>query len=632
MGYRKYPISLTRENGEKEITRLGPVSSMNRSEVILHRLTRCSFVGLLGWALCSIAVLLPDICSASSPPTLIRSISLTGNHHFTERQLLDAMAAKQGAPYSAEGIKRDIDAIVEIYHSEGYYFTDVRLQPIEFTSDSASVELRITINEGEKGTIASLGIEGNSVFTVDDILSRFDTRKGAILDAAVLEHDIDGLITRYEKSGYPFTKIKIETIAPAANDSIPLLNVALSIDEGARVRIREFRVSGNSETNEHVIIRETGISPGEFYDPGKVANIRNRLNRLNVFSQVDDPQLYITKEEDGGIGINVKEGNTNTFDGILGFIPAAGASGDEGYFTGLVNISMRNLFGTARKFSVRWQKDDRNSQELAFRYLEPWIFDLPLDVEASFDQRQQDTVYVRREVETKANLRFTDAFSVGGILTSESIIPSASIAGAFLSKSSTLTAGVELKYDSRDDIVYPSGGVYYLSDYQVGSKSIAGGIGATGVSASTNAVQRLRLDLETYMQPVNRQVIALGLHGRQLTSGNIEISDLYRFGGATTLRGYRENQFLGSRLAWTNAEYRFVMARHSYFFGFFDTGYYFLPADPAGGTTENQHFRYGYGIGTRFETSIGNIGVSFALGQGDTFSRGKIHVGLINDF
>ena len=41
-----------------------------------------------------------------------------------------------------------------------------------------------------------------------------------------------------------------------------------------------------------------------------------------------------------------------------------------------------------------------------------------------------------------------------------------------------------------------------------------------------------------------------------------------------------------------------------------------------------QALKYGYGIGIRVETAIGIVGVSFALGEGDTFSDAKIHFGF----
>ena len=103
-------------------------------------------------------------------------------------------------------------------------------------------------------------------------------------------------------------------------------------------------------------------------------------------------------------------------------------------------------------------------------------------------------------------------------------------------------------------------------------------------------------------------------------------------GGTNTLRGYRELQFLGSRIAWTNLEYRQLLARRSYCFGFFDSGYYFLPENADLAIASSQHVKYGFGLGIRLETGIGNVGVSFALGQGDALSQGKIHFGLINEF
>ena len=107
---------------------------------------------------------------------------------------------------------------------------------------------------------------------------------------------------------------------------------------------------------------------------------------------------------------------------------------------------------------------------------------------------------------------------------------------------------------------------------------------------------------------------------------------MYRFGGMRTLRGYRESQFLGSRVAWSNTEYRFILARRSFFYVFVDGGYYLRPADDVRGIARTDAFKYGYGLGLQLETGLGNLGVSFALGQGDSFSNGKIHFGLINEF
>ena len=129
-----------------------------------------------------------------------------------------------------------------------------------------------------------------------------------------------------------------------------------------------------------------------------------------------------------------------------------------------------------------------------------------------------------------------------------------------------------------------------------------------------------------------RHLLNAALHAREFRSGGIEISDLYRLGGATTLRGYREGQFLGSRLVWANLEYRLLVAPRSFVYLFSDVGYISTANGLVAGLTGSEQTKIGYGIGTRVDTALGLLGVSIALGQGDTFSTAKLHVRLINEF
>jgi outer membrane translocation and assembly module TamA len=62
---------------------------------------------------------------------------------------------------------------------------------------------------------------------------------------------------------------------------------------------------------------------------------------------------------------------------------------------------------------------------------------------------------------------------------------------------------------------------------------------------------------------------------------------------------------------------------------------FFLFVD--GGQIESKNqtidlFRVGYGFGLRIETRLGIMGVDYGLGRGDSWMRGKVHVGLINYF
>jgi len=122
------------------------------------------------------------------------------------------------------------------------------------------------------------------------------------------------------------------------------------------------------------------------------------------------------------------------------------------------------------------------------------------------------------------------------------------------------------------------------------------------------------------------------LHLRDFKSAATDASDLFRIGGASTLRGYREGQFSGSRIVWMNVEYRFIVALRSFFYGFVDIGYIRQPDLITADLTASEQSKLGYGIGVRMDSALGLIGVSFAMGEGDTFSTSKIHIRLINEF
>ena len=574
-------------------------------------------------------LILPFSAPSLTQPRSVRPAQFSGNTIFTAAELREAIVPLPASGVSDQRMLTDLDALRRKYLLEGYYFVSIVLDSLSWSADSTEITPYYSINEGGKLLLGEIHIEGNSAIAADVLLKSMETRAGSILDEAIVERDLNGIVSMYERIGYPFANATVRNIRVLPGDSSSLA-LDVRVDEGLRVALHEIRVEGNTETSDHVIIRETRLRENELFDGDKVAKIRPRLNRLNIFSSVSEPQVFVN-DAGGGLLLEVKEGPTNSFDGILGYLPARpGESG--GTISGMVNIGMRNLFGTARRLQVRWQRDDSYSQEVFVQYTEPWLFELPVNLSGGFFQRQQDSSYVRRMVDLRAEVPFIDEFSVAGTLHIEDIIPSGSLSVAPVGQSKKLLAGLELLYDTRDDPVSPQSGVRYRAIYENGSKRITSPAGASSGIPERSTVQKIGIDAEFYIEALTRQIVRLAVFGRQITTDNLETADYYQFGGATTLRGYREHQFQGSAVAWTNAEYRFHLARRSFVYGFFDTGFYFIPPDDDAGVPSAQDFLFGYGIGLRVETVLGNIGVSIALGKGDAPGQAKLHFVLLNDF
>ena len=563
---------------------------------------------------------------SSKERPIIHSVTIKGIHTLKESVLVTSLRTRPKARLSADDLSFDLKTLNAVCHEYGFYVATVRVDTSRSLQDTSAVEVVYTIVEGAPLNLAELVVSGCTDCPEESVLRGLGSQAGSRLDPAVVRRDIDVLLRWYERKGYPFTRIAVGGIDVTTTSTGPGLALELFVDEGELVSIEEVRLQGNTETQDGVILREARVDMHILYDPDQVEKIQRRLSRLNMFSNVRQPEVYVGPRG-GGLLIEVEEGNTNTFDGVLGYVPG-GAGGADGMVTGLVDISMRNLFGTARKLNVRWQRDDRRTQEIGVRYVEPWFFGLPLNLGAGLFQRQQDTVYVRRIVDAKIDVMLSDVFVIGGVVNQEHIIPSSTLLAPMVATSRTLTMGIEIRYDSRDDAISPTSGVRYRSEYLIGSKDILAT--TPGVSAQGGTVQKVALDLDSYHRVFGSQVAALGVHGRQITADQVEVSDRYQFGGTNTLRGYVENQFSGSKIAWSNAEYRLLLARHSYLYGFFDMGYYVSPGSSA--VLSVQKFKYGYGVGFRLDTDLGNIGVNLALGEGDGLNQAKVHFGLINQF
>ena len=572
--------------------------------------------------------------SESFAQTTISSIEIIGNSNFSQRELLEKIPSKIGSPFSS--FSQSLTVLKEIYRTEGFYAFTIDSTVSQLSDDTAKVSIKIYLSERQRTLISEIKISGNNSFPTKELLIVLESSSGSPANAALLESDIRSILDYYSRRGYPFVKIHSDSIHMDLADSSKLI-VQLNIEEGSKVFLSEIQVEGNSSTSSAVVVREARMENGEVFNQDKLEKIQRRLERLQLFSSVSEPQLYINSGATGdtlygGLRITVKEGNTNTFDGIIGYIPAT-IPNTDGYFTGNVFVAMRNLFGTGRKALIKWQRETETTQELELQYREPWLFGVPFSIGGTFFQRKQDSSYVKTKIEIRGEYAISEELSVAGNISSESVYPSSNVTQFTVFESNALLFGGEILYDTRDNLRNPTNGVKYSTTVQQGIKNITGPqqflLLASGTSFS---IQKYTLDAEAYVSPFSRQVIMIGVHGKQISSSQLEVSDLFQFGGATTLRGYRENQFFANQIAYINAEYRFLTGRASSFFGFVDAGYFSRPADPLRLIMHQEKRLYGFGLGARIETGLGILNISYALGQGDSFSNGKIHVGIINEF
>jgi outer membrane protein insertion porin family len=571
----------------------------------------------------------------SSFPQSIQSIKVFNNSVFSEKEYIAWSGLNTSVKMMPGFLDSALNRIASMLAERGYFHSDFTGSTIEFNNDSSLSTVNLFINEGQPTSLRNIVIAKADSLLKDEALEPLMHLEGKVFSKAELEESISLLLQNFENTGYPFAVIKISSINFIENtlDAEHLADVIITIDEKIKGTIDKVEIKGNDKTGEGVILRELRIEPGQTYSQKEIDELPAKLNRLRFFEPVNPPQFFIGSDSKGTLLIEVKEKQTNNFDGIIGYIPSS-KTNESGYVTGLVNISLRNMFGSSRSAAIRWQKLDRNSQELELKYLEPWIFSYPFNISIGFNQRKQDTIYVQRKFEGAVEFLATETISASLNFAAESIIPSENSANDFtVYNSSSLSTGLSLRIDTRDDPYSPTEGLLFNNSYAFNRKKINGPVQFITPGLETNInLQRILLSLDIFYSIFSKQVLALKLNGRELQGSFFEISDLFRLGGTNTLRGYREDQFLGSRVFWSNLEYRLLLARRTYAYLFFDTGYYLVKANSAVKLSDQEDLNIGYGLGLSVETSLGIIGVSFALAKGDSFTDGKIHFGLVSEF
>ncbi len=565
----------------------------------------------------------------------LKSFEVTGNYNFDDDEYFTWTRLQTNQPYFEGIIDSAKKRIADNLNENGFYFFEFIEGKTEFTSDSASFSLKITLEEGNPVIIKNVFIESDDSLSISEIQIRFKLLENKPFNKNEIESLIDKTLTEYENAGYPFAKVIISGIELISDSTYQdnYASIYLKIDKGIQSKIDKIEISGNNSTKDYVIIRELRLGTGELYSQEKIEELPKRLNRLRFFEPVAQPSFYFNSKNEGVLQIEVKEKNTNSFDGILGYIPA-GKNEQSGYVTGLVNISLRNLFGTGRAAAIRWNKYNRNSQELDLKYLEPWFLSFPVNINFNLYQKIQDSTYVQRKFEAAVEYLATEDISASVFASTESVIPTERTIPVFtVFNSSYLNTGLSLKIDTRDDPYAPTSGVIFINSYSFSRKKINGPNEYISPSTITSVnLQRISVTFNFYYSIFTRQVIAISVNGRELRGPSFENSDLFRLGGNNSLRGYREEQFLGSRVLWSNLEYRFLFASRTYGFAFFDTGYYLQAEDLEKNIPKQEDFLYGFGFGLNLETALGVLKVSYALGEGDTFSEGKIHFGIVNEF
>lgn len=458
------------------------------------------------------------------------------------------------------------------------------------------------------------------------------------------------IIHFYENNGYPFAAVFLDNIVVQYKS----ISATLKVDKGPLYHIDSIRVNGKIKIVPSFLQRYLGILNSSLYNKEKLQQVSKRLLDLPYLSEQQPSELLMLGN--GAIlDLYLAPKRSSQINFLIGVLPAATAS-DKLRLTGDVNLNLKNTLGRGETILFNWQQLQQKSPRLNMGFQQPYIFNSPFGIDGQFQIFKKDSAFV--QLNAQLGLQYLLSTNQSGKL--------------FIQQQSTflLSSGIDTiqvkaakKLPVNIDVSSVSMGVdyefnntnYRLNPMRGNELKLVSTVGIKTYSKSNDilnlvdpAFNYARLYDSLKLKSFQFRIKAIGAHffslGKRSTlkaAGNVGIynsplifrNELFQIGGNQLLRGFDEESIYATQYAVSTAEYRYLIGQNAYLFGFVDAG--FVKNKYQRINVSNQFVSMG--IGMLFETKLGLLNMSFAIGKRDdvTFnlsSAAKIHFGYINYF
>jgi outer membrane protein insertion porin family len=247
------------------------------------------------------------------------------------------------------------------------------------SSKDDTLKIIIPVTEGRVFRVGALKVEGNSIFSEQQILAFMGLKTGEVVNGKRIQDAVyEDMKKLYGSQGFVQYDAEFEPEFKdnPSNPNEGIVDISITINEGKQFTLRRLEFTGNTFTRDRVLRREFLLNEGDIYNQNWLEISVARLNQTQYFDPIDkDQDVEIrTDEEQGDVDLSVKVREKGRQQ--ISFNGAAGGLGGSSF--GL-EYSTNNLAGRGETLSFAVGVGNRQ-QSLQFTYQEPYFRDRPISV------------------------------------------------------------------------------------------------------------------------------------------------------------------------------------------------------------------------------------------------------------
>lgn len=507
------------------------------------------------------------------------------------------------------------------------------------TSYADSINLYAKLYIGQKFYWGDLNVSNLESDLLEEL--RLSNSKNIVINLSDFKKIKQDILSYYNSSGFPFTEVQLANFE--IDDS--LFYTELNVDKGDYYLLDSLIVKGDAKISDTYLERKLHLKPEIPFNQKHINGISNRIENIRFLSEIKPAEIEF-KQEAFDLYLYLEKKRANTFNGLIGVLPNSDQN-DELLITGELTLNLINSFGKGEEILLNWEKLESSTQKLNVGFAYPYLFKTNIGLDSEFGLYKKDSTFL--SLEAGVGLRFflsnNDYVKFYYRYKSSSRIGNEDDQTTSINFADTRSNLFGLSYDlNRLDYIFnPRKGVKLNIFSGVGFKTISGLENVNdslNINTDNNTIElEAGVDLDLFYPIIGNFVFRFTNSTRyldQFADRDKETlffeNELYRFGGANTLRGFDESIFYASIYSIQNAEIRYLFERNSAFYLFWNGAYYYK--NVAQDVTED--FPWGLGIGMDFQTKAGIFSLSYALGkQFDNpfeIRTAKIHFGYISRF
>ena len=401
-----------------------------------------------------------------------------------------------------------------------------------------------------------------------------------------LHSTLSNISEKYDKEGKSFTKVQLKNII-IKNKT---LFADLNINQSKKRIINKVIVKGYENFPKPYLKNYFNIKPNTTFNQQKIKEISQASKGLQFIKEIKTPEVLFTKDSTL-LYMYLKKQQNNSFDGIVSF--ASKENGDI-LFNGNINLQLNNILNTGEKFELFWNSIGEERQEFKLATEIPYLFSSKISPQISFSIYKQDSTFLNTKFDSKLFYNINHKIKLALTYNSESSENLKEKLSNNIETFSNYFLGFQFDYS------VPKNDLFFNDKFHLEVNPTFG-----RRKTDKNTSNQFKIEASTsYIWDLNlRSSIYIKNKTGYLNSDSYIDNELFRIGGANSIRGFNEQSIYTNKYTYINLEYRYLTSEKSYLYTITDIG------------RSNNKNILGIGLGYLFNTNKSQINLSISTGK-----------------